>query len=291
MSVAIGILLAFVAMLCWGFGDFLIQKTTRKDGDWETMWAITALSTIILTPFLYKDLIQLFTQQFNTIALLLISSIVLLVAGLLDFEALKQGKLAVVEPLWSLEVIVSVLLGIFVAGEFLSQKQLILIGSLITGLFLVSLRSYHASKRSILEKGTIIAVLAALTMGIVNYLTGITARKTGALLTIWFLHLVIFIIATAYITYNGKAAQLKKHIYKQKTKLFFMSILDNSAWVAFAFAMTLAPISITVALSESYIIIAVLLGMYVNKEFLRRHQKIGLFIAIISAISLAAITI
>ena len=50
-------------------------------------------------------------------------------------------------------------------------------------------------------------------------------------------------------------------------------------------------ISISVALSEGYIIITVLLGMYVNKEFLGKHQKIGLFLAVVSAIALAYFTI
>jgi uncharacterized membrane protein len=51
--------------------------------------------------------------------------------------------------------------------------------------------------------------------------------------------------------------------------------------------MTLAPISISVAISESYIIIAVLLGYFVNKEKLRKHQIIGLTLAIVSAVYLA----
>ena len=269
MSAVIGVILAFIAMVCWGFGDFLIQKTTRKDGDWQTIWVITAVSTIVLTPFLYKDIIQLFTLQSSAFLLLAVSAVILLIASLLDFEALKQGKLAIVEPLWSLEIIVSAALGIFIAGEFLSIKQILLIGSLVLGLFLVSLRSYKPSKKSYLEKGTILAVLAAITMGIANYLTGITARETSALVTIWFLHFVIFIIATIYISAKRKPQQLVKHIREQKGKLITMALLDNIAWIAFAAAMTFTQIAIAVALSESYIIIAVLLGVYVNKEYLR----------------------
>ena len=68
-----------------------------------------------------------------------------------------------------------------------------------------------------------------------------------------------------------------KNIRENKGILTGMCILDNIAWIAFAWAMTLAPIGIVVALSESYIIIAVLLGMFVNREFLRKHQKIGRF--------------
>jgi uncharacterized membrane protein len=54
--------------------------------------------------------------------------------------------------------------------------------------------------------------------------------------------------------------------------------------------MMLAPIAISVSISQSYIIITVLLGMLVNKESLRRHQKAGLFLVIVSAIILAYIS-
>jgi len=38
MSVSVGIGLAFVAMLCWGIGDFLIQKSTRRIGNTVTLF-------------------------------------------------------------------------------------------------------------------------------------------------------------------------------------------------------------------------------------------------------------
>ncbi|TSC57963.1 MAG: hypothetical protein Greene041679_205 [Parcubacteria group bacterium Greene0416_79] len=41
MSITVGIGLAFVAMLSWGIGDFLIQKSTRKIGDTETLFLIS----------------------------------------------------------------------------------------------------------------------------------------------------------------------------------------------------------------------------------------------------------
>jgi drug/metabolite transporter (DMT)-like permease len=70
-----------------------------------------------------------------------------------------------------------------------------------------------------------------------------------------------------------------------------MIIFDNIAWIAFAFAMTLSPIGITTALSESYIIIAVLLGIFVSKEKLEQHQKIGLVVAVGSAVLLALLSV
>ncbi len=291
MGVELGIIFAFVAMLCWGFGDFLIQKSARKFGDWETMFIITLLSTIVLTPFLYKEAIILFSEGFSSFWLLILASVVLMIAGLLDFESLKQGKLSVIEPLWSLEIIVSAALAFFIAGEIISSVQIAMIIALITGLCLVSLRSYHLSKKVWLEKGVFIAILAALTMGLANYLTGVGARSTNALLTIWFVHASLMIFSLVYLVAKKDTKKLFNHIKQNKSFVLAMSVLDTLAWIAFAASMSLAPISVTVALSESYIIITVLLGMYVNKEYLRSHQKLGLVLAIISAILLAYFTI
>src|SRR3989344_1304783 len=110
MNISVGIGLAFVAMLCWGFGDFLIQRSTRKIGDWETLFFITAFGAVVLAPFVYKDIPSLFTEVSRTTYILLGASVILLIAALLDFEALKKGKLAVVEPIWSSEVPVAALL-------------------------------------------------------------------------------------------------------------------------------------------------------------------------------------
>ena len=56
IPLSVGIGLAFVAMLCWGFGDFLIQRSTRKVGDWGTFFVICAFGSVILLPFVWGDI-------------------------------------------------------------------------------------------------------------------------------------------------------------------------------------------------------------------------------------------
>jgi len=159
MSLEIGIILAFIAMLCWGFGDFLIQKSTRKFGNWETLFLITLFGAIVLLPFVYKDIPALFSEYWPQMPLVIGASAILLVAALLDFEALKQGKLSVVEPIWSLEVPVSALLAFFILQESISFMQSSLIAFLIAGLFLVSLKTKNLNRKAWLEKGAFIALL------------------------------------------------------------------------------------------------------------------------------------
>src|SRR3990167_7795052 len=95
MAFELGITLAFLAMLCWGFGDFLIQKSTRKFGDVETLFLISLFGAIILFPFIYLNLLEVM-QSSKQLLILIVTSHLLLVAALLDYKALKHGKLVVV---------------------------------------------------------------------------------------------------------------------------------------------------------------------------------------------------
>ena len=287
MGVELGILFAFAAMLCWGFGDFLIQKSVRKLGDWETLFIITLFGTILLLPFVYQDIPRIFSLQSKELPILLGASAILFFAALLDFEALKRGKLSVVEPLWSIEVPVSTTLAFLIIHESMSPLQGILVASLVVGLFIVSLHSQHLEKRIWLEKGVALAFLAAIVMGAANFFVGWGARASDALMMNWFLNLFIALASFPFVVHSHTLSRVWKDAIDKKT--LWMCLLDNSAWIAFAFAMTLAPIAIAVAISESYIIVAVLLGLYINKEKLRTHQKVGLVIAMISAVWLAAI--
>jgi len=290
MSISLTLFFTFIAIVGWGFGDFFIQKMVRKIGNWETLFLITAFGAIALSPFVIKDIPELFTFNSSTFFIMLGASVILLFAALFEFESLKQGKLAIVEPIWSLEIIASTILAFLILNEIINFKQVLLIGFLIIGLILISLKSYHFDKKIWLEKGVFIAVLAAITMGAANFFVGFGARASDGIMMIWFLNCFMALTCLIYLVYNKKIGIMFRQLKENKKPIIGMCILDNAAWLGFALAMAIAPIGITVALSESYIIIPVLLGIYINKEYIRFHQKFGIILAIISAIMLAIVT-
>src|SRR3989344_6276011 len=165
MALPLGIILALAAMFCWGFGDFFIQKSTRKFGDWETLFIIAIFGVIILFPFVFKDFSEIFNFQSKGFIVLLIASIVLLFAAILDFEALKKGKLSVVEPIYSLEIPIASILAYFLINEAVSTYQIRVIILLVAGLFLVSFKTTHFSKSNWFEKGVILVLLGTIFMG------------------------------------------------------------------------------------------------------------------------------
>ena len=99
----IGVIAAFGAMLCWGFGDFYIQKATRKLGDVEALFFIGLIGSVILFPFVFKELPFVFSN-YNIMLALFFLGFVTLVVSIMNFQALKEGKLAIVEPILEFEL-------------------------------------------------------------------------------------------------------------------------------------------------------------------------------------------
>ena len=290
MTAGIGIALAFVAMLCWGVGDFSIQRSARKLGDWETLFVITGFGTLILLPFVYDRIPSLLADPGNGLYILIASGLILTAASVLDFEGLKKGKLAVIEPLWSIEIPAASFLAFFVLGDRITGLDIVLIVLLIFGLCLVSFKEKRFSHKFFLEKGVIVAICGAFLMGGADFFLGWGSRVTDPIMANFVLNVVMALISGAFLFASGRIFRTVGDLRANKALLLIMSICDNVAWIAYAFAMTIVPIAVATGLSESSVIVAVLLGLFANKEKLHPHQKVGLVLAILAAIALASVT-
>jgi uncharacterized membrane protein len=274
-----GLIFTFTALVCWGFGDFLIQKCTRKFGDWLSLFYIAAFVTLGLLPFIYQNLISSFHHPLKLFLLLL-----------LDLEALKLGKISVVEPIYAFEISVTAALSVFVIKESLSGGQILLIGSLLIGIILLSIKNFSDLKNVKLEKGIWYAISATVFMGIVNVIFGIGARTTDPLLINWVTSLIMAIAALIYLINKKQTKKIISEFKKNKALILKTVIIDNLAWIAFAYSTLYIPIAITTSISEGYIGLAAGLGLIFNKEKLKAHQFVGLIVVIASVIVLAKIT-
>jgi len=290
MTAGIGIALAFVAMLCWGFGDFWIQKSARRLGDWETLFSITAFGALILLPFVWHRIPALFSGEALGVHILYAASVMIFIAALLNMETLRRGKLAIVEPIWSLEIVSASILSFMVLGQRITSLQVLLIVMLTVGLMLVAFRSRHLTRRDLLEKGVVIAAVAGLMMGAASFFLGWGGKATDPLMANFFTDAFMALATGMYLAFHGRFLKTFTDIRENYQLILPMSISDNVAWIAYVISMTLAPIAVATALSESYIIITVLLGLFVNKEKLHQHQKVGLIAALFAAILLASVT-
>lgn len=132
MPVGLSVLFAFAAMLGWGIGDFLIQRSTRKIGNIESLAIVGAFGSIALLPFALQEL----SLVFSGILILFILGFVNFFVSVLNFEALKQGKLSVIDTVLEIELPLTVFLGIVFFAETLSPAQFFLVFIIFFGILL-----------------------------------------------------------------------------------------------------------------------------------------------------------
>ena len=286
METQLGLLFAFVALIGWGFGDFFIQKTTRIIGVYKTLFLICAGAMVVLFPFVYGELHTYSGADYQAIAIL---SLIIFVYALVIFQAFEKGKLSVVESVIAIELPLTVALGVFVGGETLTVQQFALFLIIFVGIALAAasrLDHLHWHKR-IFEKGVAWAFAAAFLSALTNYYVGTYSQHMSPLFVIWATHSMLAILCGGYIFLRGDFRSLWTAIKQHPVPIIGQSIFDNSAWIGYAFATSMIPISLTVTISESYIALAALLGYFLGREKLNNHQIIGAIIAFIGVFFLA----
>ncbi len=279
---------AFLAMVFHALGDFFIQRSVRKVGNVESLAIISAFGFLAVTPFVLSDW-QLAFQPQNFVVIFVLS-VVTFVAAVLNFEALRAGKLSVIEALMQFELPATVLLGFFLFGEALSPIQVALIGVVFAGLFFVSLESLSfASIFNRLEKGALVALASAMGLALVNFLTAFTSKRVSPVHAIWLPWLLITIYCVACLWREGKLQNFYRNSFLHKKTVFAMALFDSAAWLLFAIAVAGYKLSIIGAITQSYPVVAIALGFAVNKDKIALHQLVFGAVTVAATIALSLV--
>lgn len=282
----LAIIFALVALLSWGFADFYIQKSSRKIGVWKVLFSVGIVGFISLLPFIKNEIASL--KLIDVWQLVILGGIIFF-AAFFNFAALKKGKISIVEPLIGMELPLTVALSIGLGREKLSIIQLLLVAIIFIGLMMVITMHHkhlHQTRRTI-EKGALLAVAGAIGLALTNFFVGISSRQISPLLVIWFAHTQLAVICAIYLVYTKNFRKMFVDLKLNFKSTLGQSVLYNLGWVAFALATATIATSIVTAISESYIILGVILGIFVNREKLRRHQMVGLVFAVGGIIALS----
>lgn len=283
--------MALSSLFCWGFGDFFIQKSARHIGVWRTLFFIGLTGAIILLPFVKEDLPQLLLDSKSLLILGVVVAVSFL-AALFDFEALKEGKIAIVEPIVGLELPIAVGLSVVIWGEQLEILHWVFIAAIFLGVTL-SITIHHSRlhyHKRIFERGAAFAGLAAIGMALTDFTVGVASQSVSPLVTVWVMHTLLGLFAFIYLISRGDAYKLIHDLEHDLKTVISVSLFDNFAWIFFALATVRIPISIATTISQSYIALAVILGLFVNREKLKPHQVFGVVLAVLGITALSLVT-
>ena len=294
MTLSVGIIAAIIALLAWGFGDFFIQRAIRAIGSYGALFFIGAFGAVFFLPFIWSKVPTLFYPE--NLLILTITLTITFVGAVILFGALKVGKISVIEPVLSLEVLITLFISLFFLREAISSAQIGLIGLVFIGITMTVIHHEQKfwwqwwKKERWLERGVVLALVGALFSALMNTFTALASRGTSPLETMWFVHTGLAIISLGVLGYRGEIKTTIKAAQRHWQDVFAQSALDNVAWVAFAKAALTLPVGITIGITESYVALAAFLGIQVSKEKLKPRQLWGIVIALAAAITLAVIS-
>lgn len=292
---SIGVIAALVALVSWGFGDFFIQRTARKIGSMEALFFICLFGAVLLAPFAWTD-VRFFLHNFHIMILLLVTVIISFLAAIIDFEAMRRGKLAVIEPVMSSELVFIIAISIIFLGEHINYEQIGLIILVGLGILLVVIRHepkhwwQWLKKRKAIERGVVLAVAGAVAMALSTVLTGLSSRETNPISSIWFVFTLMAVICLLYFLARREFKNVLHTARANWRVVLAESFFDTISWLAYAVAVRYLPVSIAVAITESYVALAAMLGIIFNGEKFQRHQKIGIVVTLVATIVLAVIS-
>ncbi len=281
----LGIIFAFTAFIAWGFGDFFAQKSIRRVGSWKSLFFDCCFGVFGLLIFVLKDI---FLLSIGDMILLSLTSVVAISASLFDFEALKQGKISIIEPIIGLEIPLTVALSFILVHESMNIAQVIIIFFVFIGVIL-AITEHHTelNNKTVFEKGVILALVGAICMALSNTLVGVSSREISPLMTIWFTDFFIAIICMIYFIITKEYKDIFSKLKSNAKIIIGHGVFDTSGYVAFAFSTLYIPIAITTTISEGYVALAAFLGLAISHEKIKKHQFIGVALAIMGVIALA----
>lgn len=284
------ILFAFIAMVLWGVSDFSMQYFVRKIGRIATLTWVGIFGTVALFPFVKDDLWTIF--NINNFYFLFFLTLLHILSALLLFSAFKHGKLSVVETVMIAELPLSIFWGILFFKETLTLEQSLIVGALFGGIVLASLKKQESRLRQIfssshwIEKGVFLAMGAVVVISLINYFTATNARLTTPYLAIWFPWFVFAIFSLAFLLMKRDIKRAFINLSKNWLYILLMCLANCIAWITFSIASTKINFSLLSAISLCYPMIAIFLGVIINKEKLSKMQYTGAFIALLCSLLL-----
>lgn len=296
MSPLFGTLAALTALVGWGVGDFAIQRSVRRLGSLQTLFFVALAGTVIFLPFAWHHLSSVIGNRQSAV-IVLGAAATMGTAAFLNFEALRGGKISVLEPVISIELPITIAIGVLLLGEAITVQQFVLALIIFLGLELTVIHRakhrylfffFHHHFR--LEDGVVLAVLGAIFLGFTNILSGLGGQVFNPLTAIWMIHTVITVLLFCLFLWQGTLGDVFDQGIRHWRPVVSAAILDNLAWAGFITAATILTISVTTAISEGFVPLAATLGIIFNGERPQQHQKVGIGIALVAAIALAMIS-
>ena len=286
-----GVLAAVGALFGWGVADFLLQKVSRENDTFRMMFCNSIIGLCITLPLAWSHL-DTVPQIGQDIWLIGGICLGIFINVFFSIEALRSGKLAVISPVFSLELPFTVLLTVLIAHEFPSAMQFLLIALIFAGFFLLTFRGVPKFGKSIrikLERGVMAALVGVIGLSFYNLTIGLASRLLHPTVTSFTISVFMLALSSVILISRKqfRFPDVFEPLRRQPLYVIATSLLYTGAGLSFAYATTMLPISVATGISEGYVALSVVLGLTFNREKLKPVQFAGILCVLAGIVALA----
>lgn len=174
------IIFALISYFTWGSGIFVEAIVARRLRWYSlTFWAylISILILSLYAPFVTKDLAGL---TFNILVLILTLAFIGIFLGtIFYYEALRIGNRVLVGTIASSFPVVTVIISLIFLGDRILFEQAVAIVTILIGLFLAMFDLRAIRTRSLISKGSLLALVTMISWGVYFAFIKIPVEKIG----------------------------------------------------------------------------------------------------------------
>jgi drug/metabolite transporter (DMT)-like permease len=273
------VIFGLVAALGWGLADFFGALAGRRIGAIGTVISGQVLSAVFMTAVLLVTGESLEPLRPN-VGLVVMNGAVAAFAYVTHYKALELGPVAVVSPIGAGYAVVGVTLAILILGERPSALALTGAGVAVIGVALVS-TDLKKLREGIKHQvpGLWWSVAAAIGFGVAGFLLGWISQRAGWIPGLWGSRVaqVVFFVPLAMV-FRREVSQLRPSFG------LWIALLAGAAdvvgVVGYSIGSTHGFVSIVLAASAVFPLIAVALSIAVFKERMVANQYLGIVLVV-----------
>jgi uncharacterized membrane protein len=273
------VIYGLVAALGFGLADFEGAIAGRRIGSLWTVILGQTLSAIVMTAvFVSTDAsVSVLVPLLGFVAL---NGICAAAAYQTHYRALELGPVAVVSPIGSAYAVIGVLLAVVFLGE--RPGALALVGTVVTvaGVALVStdLREFRAGIRGV-ARGVPWALVSTVSFGVAGFLLGYLSQKVGWVAALWASRTaqVVCYVPLAIVV-RSKLPGIRDR--RGLTFALVAALADIVGVIGLSVGSERGFVSITLAASAVFPLVAVILSLLILHERLVMNQFAGIALVI-----------
>jgi drug/metabolite transporter (DMT)-like permease len=264
--------LAAVTAVTWGFGELVYLRITKALGGYTASLWTSIFGLVLIIPVAIASGFP--TSGPTDFALAMGGALVGVAGALLYALALQYGQLSIVSPVVSAAAGVSAVLAVLVLGEHLRTPTAIAVVGAIIGVALTAWVARGGGH----GRATVLAVFAALGLGIYNLLLAESADAIGPIWAIVAFRIVSVVLLVPVARARGQL----RLAHAGRRWLALSSVLETIGFCTLAIALSRGPVAIVAVVASQYPVIAVTGAAILLRERLRTRQWIGVALVLAS---------